>query len=596
VRSAAAPGVFGPETNQDFDPLAVSPLSPYNDGMRPLLLRLLASSILLASPAAAAVFEAATLAPALDMAASAPAFRASVLSQIQVVSSLSAQPTPSLVPILSAAPTPADPYRAEAARFVGALAAQPAAVAEAAAPLRAAFGDQPIDQLQKAASRIQTKVAAHPELAGQLAGLREGLDLSNPAALQEYASRLNALFDNSRPAAPASEGSAVAVDGPSTHRPLVSLLHHGEKPALSESELEAYVNEHAVVTPRGMKRVNFASGDYKPQYDAALRRLGADLVVIKTPSRAEVQALHEEDGYHLKSEYERWVMPVRDVDEHMAALAKPDRQRQFRKALATSDGVPTKIGPLTVAQYEQWYKIYEDEVVGKPGGKRNVALDFARKLEEKGQLGEGKEWYGLFFYDKDDPAKMLGGVVMKAAPERGMFILGYAAYRPELKDANPMTRVFVESAKLAKQLGYKVLSFGQDTNFFGYDYSLGLMGSKSGFLLSPYPEDEIVLMKVLDTSKIASVKNGQGKSGGYFFFGIKRDSQVTQRYLASRDAGTPKEAQELLGSDHYFDGQVDASKDVVVGRHFRGDDPNALRVPVGIDVLEAPMAPPNDGN
>jgi hypothetical protein len=559
------------------------------------MLRLLACASLLASPAAAVVVDSAALMPALTMAGSAPAFRASVTAQIQLLSSLSAQPAPSLMPLLTAAPTAADPYRAEAARFVGALAAQPEAVAATAAPLRAAFGDQPIDQLQKASARIQAGAAAHPELLSQLAGLRQGLDFSNTTAVQDYASRLNTLFDNSRAAAPA-EGPAVTVDGTSTHRPLVTLSRRGESPLMSESELEAYVNEHTVVTPRGMKRVNFASGDYKPQYDAALRRLGVDLIVIKTPSRAELAAFHEEDGYHLKSEYERWVMPTRDVDEHVAALAKNDRQRQFRKALASSDGVPTKMGPLTVADYEQWYKIYEDEVVGKPGGKRNVALDFARKLEAQGQLGPGKEWYGLFFYDKNDPTKMVGGVVMKASPERGMFILGYAAYRPELKDANPMTRVFVESAKLAKQLGYKVLSFGQDTNFFGYDYSLGLMGSKAGFLLSPYPEDEIVLMKVLDTSKIASVVNGQGKSGGYFFFGIKRDSRVTQRYLASRDAGAPKEAQELLGSGHYFDGQVDPSKDVVVGRHFRGDDPNALRVPVGIDILEAPMAPPNDGN
>ena len=559
------------------------------------MLRLLASYILLASPAAAAVIEATALAPALGMAASAPAFRASVVSQIQLVSSLSAQPAPSLVPLLSAAPTAADPYRAEAARFVGALTAQPEAVAATAAPLRAAFGDQPIDQLQKAATRIQASVASHPELAGQLAGLRQGLDLTNASALSEFSTRLNTLFDNSRltdSSAQAPAGTAT-VGGPSTHHPIVSLARHGETPIMPPAELEAYVNEHAVVTPRGMKRVNFASGDYKPQYDAELRRLGVDMVVIKAPTRAELGKFSEEDGYHLKSEYERWVMPVRDLDEHNAALGKPDRQRQFRKALSSSDDVPVKLGPLTVADYERWYKIYEDEVVGKPGGKRNVALDFARKLDEKGQLGEGKEWYGLFFYDKNDPTKMLGGVVSKAAPDRGMFILGYAAYRPELKDANPMTRVFVESAKLARKLGYKVLSFGQDTNFFGYDYSLGLMGSKAGFLLAPYPEDEVVLMKVLDTSKIASVKNGQGKTGGYFFFGIKRDSQVAQRYLASRDAGAPKEAQELLGSDHYYDGKVDSSKDTVVGWHYKGDDPNAIRVPVGIDIVEKPMAPPS---
>lgn len=170
-----------------------------------------------------------------------------------------------------------------------------------------------------------------------------------------------------------------------------------------------------------------------------------------------------------------------------------------------------------------------------------------------------------------------------------MFVMGYAAYRPQLKDVNPSVRTFVETMALAKRLGFPVLSFGQDTNFFGYDYSLGLMSNKAGFLLTPYPEDEIVLMKVLDASKPASVKNGQGKSGGYFFFGIKRDSPVVERYLQSKEAGSPKEAQELLGSERYFDDKVVSAKDTVVGWRFKGDDPNPLRVPVGIDVNEREM-------
>jgi hypothetical protein len=338
--------------------------------------------------------------------------------------------------------------------------------------------------------------------------------------------------------------------------------------------------------------VNFASGDYRPEYDAALRALGVDVVVIKAPSRAELGRFKEEDGYHFKSEYQRWVMTTRTLDEHKAALGKAQRVRQFENQLAASAHIRTELVPLTVEQYEKWYPVYEDEVVGKPGGKRNVGLDFARKQAEKGTL-EG--WYGLFYYDPVDKTKIVGGVIMKAWPERGMFVLGDAAYRPELKDVSPSVRTFNESMKFAKSLGFPVLSFGQDTNFFGYDYTLGLMSNKAGFLLTPYPEDEIVLMKVLDASKPASVKNGQGKSGGYFFFGIKRDSPVAERYLQSKDAGAPKEAQDLLGSERYFDGKVVTSKDTVVGWRFKGDDPNPLRVPVGIDVNEREMPPASDG-
>lgn len=49
---------------------------------------------------------------------------------------------------------------------------------------------------------------------------------------------------------------------------------------------------------------------------------------------------------------------------------------------------------------------------------------------------------------------------------------------------------------------------------------------------------------------------------------------------------------QLLGSERYFDGKVVSSKDTVVGWRFKGDDPNPLRVPVGIDVNEREMPPP----
>ncbi|HXT02086.1 MAG TPA: hypothetical protein VN915_15525 [Elusimicrobiota bacterium] len=567
--------------------------------MRPPLWRLGALLLLSAVSAGAAFVDPVSLAPTLGLAQNVPAFRASMLAQVSLAGSLSSQMTPTLTPLLSAAaaaPTAADPWRAESAKLVGALVAEPAAVAHFAPELRAAIGDQGVDQLQKAASRLQAKAAATPELGSQLRNLRSGLNLEDPAAVSELGSRLNALFENSK-SRPETPAPAVAADENSQKKPLVSLVHRGETPVMSPAELETYLagsyknNDgdtvgRTIVTPRGMKKAIFASGDYKPQYDAELKRLGYDQVIIKTPTRAELKAYTEEDGYHLKSEYERWVMTTRTLDEHKAALGKAQRIRQFENQLAASDKIQTKLVPLTVEDFEKWYPVYEDEVVGKPGGKRNIARDYARKLAEKGKL-DG--WYGLWYYDPADPAKIVGGVISKAWPERGMFVMGYAAYRPELKDVSPSVRTFKETMALAKSLGYKVLSFGQDTNFFGYDYSLGLMSNKAGFLLTPYPEDEIVLMKMLDASKIAEVKNKAGQTGGYMFFGIKRDSPVVERYLESKEAGKPKEAQDLLGSSHYFDDKIVPAKETTVVWHYKGDDPNPLRVPVGIDVIDRQM-------
>ena len=121
------------------------------------------------------------------------------------------------------------------------------------------------------------------------------------------------------------------------------------------------------------------------------------------------------------------------------------------------------------------------------------------------------------------------------------------------------------------------------------------MSNKAGHLLTPYPEDEVVLLKVLDTRKISSLQDKQGKNGGYFFFGIRRDSPLVERYLASKEAGEPKEAQELLGGG-YFTPEILPAAGITVARHFKGNDPNPLRAPSGVEVVELPMAPPSSGN
>lgn len=554
--------------------------------MRKPLSVLLLLAALAAAPASYAA-QSAPLKPVLVLARTVPAFKQSLINQIQLVTSLSAQAVPSLVPLTAPTAAMADPYHAETARIIGALVAQPEALAAHQEELRAALGDHGVDMLQKASARLQNAAAASESLRAQFKGL--SLDAS---AVEQLGARLNSVYEKAKLQPETS--TPVAVPEGASKTPLVTLSRSGERPAMAPAELEAYVNANSVVSPRGLKRVNFASGDYRSDYDAALRGFGVDQVVIKGPSRFELSRFKEEDGYHLKSEYVRWVMTTRTLEEHEALLSSGGR-KQFKAQLKASEEVPLEIGPLTVEKFEQWYPIYEEEVVGKPGGKRNVALDFARKLAEKGDLAKAG-WYGLFYYDALDPARMIGGVIMKAWPERGMFVLGYAAYREEAKgkedkkkDLSLSVRTFVTSMKLARELGFKVLSFGQDTNFFGYDYTLGLMHNKAGFLLTPYPEDEIVLLKMLTAEKIAAVKNRNGHSAGYLFFGINRESPLVERYLDFRESqGKPKEAQELLGGN-YFTPEILPAAQTTVVRRFKGDDPNLSRTPIGIPVVDGEM-------
>lgn len=550
----------------------------------PSLIRLLALAVLLAAPAAAGVVSA-PLTPALGLAQTVPAFRESIMSQIQFATSLSAQSAPTLAPLLSATPSKVDPYRAEAGRLVAALAAQPQALAANQESLRAALGDHGVDLLLKASARFQSHAAAHPELRAQMESLRRTVDLTNPDSGQDISLRLNAIFENSSLHAPA-DASPVSDPGGAAKKPLVGLGRSG----MNDDELEAYVMKNAVTSPRGLKRVNFASGDYRPSYDAALRKLGVEMVVIKTPSRAEVGRFSEEDGYHLKSEYVRWVTPTHSLEEHDAMQPHARNRKSFHDMLKASAGLTVKVEPLTLEKFDEWYPIYEDEVVNKPGGKRNVARDWARKLQADGLLGE--RW-AVFYYDPKEPTRMLGGVLMRAWPEKGMMVGNFAAYRPELKDASPSVRTFSEGLKLAKTLGLPVFSLGQDTDFYGYDYNIGLMANKATLLMTPYPSEGVILMKVLDTAKIAENKNKQGKNAGYFFFGIKRDGPLVERYLAARENGADPDAEDLVGG-RYFTPEALPAADATTAWHFENNDPNPPRVPSGITFNRRKMSPPSE--
>lgn len=172
------------------------------------------SIVCMSSSVLAAMVERVSLAPALGMVESVPAFRASVLSQISLVNSLSAQPVPTLSLIVTAVPTPTDPWHAEAARLVGALVAQPQAIALHQNELRAALGDQGTDRLKEATTRLYAHASQHPGLTAQLEDLRQGLDLNDDDAVQGLGARLSALFENSKSRPRDAQGDAVAGASP----------------------------------------------------------------------------------------------------------------------------------------------------------------------------------------------------------------------------------------------------------------------------------------------------------------------------------------------------------------------------------------------
>ncbi len=542
------------------------------------------------------------MAPIADFAAAHPGFRASLVSQINLAGALSAAPQLSLTPLLAPAPTPGDLWTPQASQFVGSLVASPAAAAEAAPQLAALVGPEAAAKLQAAAAAFAERRTADPALDAELERLSKGFDIRDLSAVEGFAA---SLYDNiSRRPSDAGTSTVAVPDGPG-RAPLVTLSRPGQKPAMSPAELAAYVEKNKEVSPRGLVRVAFASGDYRPEYREALRALKVNRVTIKNPSRAEIDRLAgDEHDFRLVSEKVRWVMTTRTMDQHMADLAdnskggKGSNASQFRKSLEKARTLTVK-GPsvLTVEDWEEWYKIYEQEVVGVDNatgrvGRRAVEQDMARKLGAEKLASEG--WYGAFYYDAE--GKMVGGDIYKALPERGLFVNGYAAYRASLKPFSPAVRAFDIGMALAAEKNQPLFSFGMDTNMGGYDYSLGLMANKAGFLLEPFPEGDVLLSSMIDDSPIASVVNGQGHTAGYGYFGVS--DALKERYLAELEAGRPKPADQLLGRAFRRDGDTVRAQDGMTSAeatlywHYQGTSPDSLRTPRGVRVERRRMTTP----
>ncbi|MBI2387203.1 MAG: hypothetical protein HYV14_14520 [Elusimicrobia bacterium] len=172
--------------------------------------RILLALVCLSGSLRAGVVGPKPLTAAIGMMQSVPAFRASVLEQVGFLGSLSALPAPSLSPFVSAVPSASDPWRVPATQLVGALAAQPQAIAAHQDDLRAALGKQGAESLMKSSARLQARASKDSGLRAQLNDLRSELDLNDTEAIQELGTRLNALFENSKSHPEDALRSAVA--------------------------------------------------------------------------------------------------------------------------------------------------------------------------------------------------------------------------------------------------------------------------------------------------------------------------------------------------------------------------------------------------
>lgn len=266
----------------------------------------------------------------------------------------------------------------------------------------------------------------------------------------------------------------------------------------------------------GVMQVFFGANRYDPLFETFLRQRGDDVIIIENPSKEDVAHLLTKGFFH-KPEKVIWHRPVTNWEGFLAELNSKYR-RKFKQECEESfaSGMTLEKGPITAKAFEEWFRVYQREVGGKPRGRLHMEADWATKKISEGTLGD----YEKIFFRNPKTREIIGGAVVSFDKQEGVAMICYIATSAEHRHGWLSLRVFYELMTEAYRRGYHRLSYGVDPNAFGHFSEVGLASYKAtlGFVPQAYGKDQLV--KSLNTEKSAG-----GPQTLFFTFSPQTDSE-----------------------------------------------------------------------
>ncbi len=193
----------------------------------------------------------------------------------------------------------------------------------------------------------------------------------------------------------------------------------------------------------------------------------------------EVEGEHFDLGF-VRPRKISWRLNIENIDDLYGLIKSSklgDNIAKWSKELMQSELEIKSVENLTKEEFGQWLSIYSAKIAEKQRG--NTKVDQAW-FDKKG-VGDGKIGAILVYYN----GKLIGGNIFTHGEK---FIVGYGIVeRPDGVNWNLGALVDFECIKKAKELGYKVISFGKDTNLYGFHLSSGLFSYKARLGLNPEP-------------------------------------------------------------------------------------------------------------
>lgn len=131
--------------------------------------------------------------------------------------------------------------------------------------------------------------------------------------------------------------------------------------------------------------------------------------------------------------------------------------------------------------FESWFSLYQKIISAKEKGSVVINKDWLKNKKDK-----NKKVKGIFAY-KD--GKIIGGQLFTEA--KGILGVSYSASEKIESLAGSLTLLMdYEFLVYAQKKGYKEVSFGQDTNLYGHDLSVGLINYKAKLGFIPHPANK----------------------------------------------------------------------------------------------------------
>lgn len=242
------------------------------------------------------------------------------------------------------------------------------------------------------------------------------------------------------------------------------------------------------------KIARFGAAEYRQEYEPLLKELGADIIIIHNPSIEDRQTVTSADGYFFKPEKINWRIDVNTFDTYLESL-NAKRRSNLKSRLGKSEFALIESGPLTKADFAEWYKVYDSEVAGKERGRRVIEHTWA---SNKKSLAEYKK---IFFRDPETK-ELLGGAILKISAASKKLTIAYAAYKPQGRELGLSYRTFKEAFEFASNNHLNTLSYGMDSNLYGHYLSVGLYEYKSSLGFTPHAAKSDQLVKVLNPSQL----------------------------------------------------------------------------------------------